>query len=47
MITKKEIESVIGKELPETDWQQKIDRARTGSQRWGQFLGVKPSEHTG
>ena len=30
-----------------TDWQRKIDRARTGSQRWGQFLGVKPSEHTG
>ena len=30
-----------------TDWQRKIDRARTGSQRWGQFLVVKPSEHTG
>ena len=31
----------------ETDWQRKIDRARTGSQRWGQFLAVKPSEDTG
>jgi len=30
-----------------TDWQQKIDRARSGAQRWGQFLGVKPPENTG
>ena len=31
----------------ETERQRKIDRARTGSQRWGQFLAVKPSEDTG
>ena len=31
----------------ETDWQRKIDRARTGSQRWGHFLAVKPSQDTG
>jgi len=28
-------------------WQQKINRARSGAQRWGQFLGVKPSENIG
>lgn len=30
-----------------TDWHRKIDRARIGAQRWGQFLALKPSESTG
>jgi len=30
-----------------TDWHRKIDRARIGAQRWGQFLALKPSENTG
>ena len=28
------------------DWQRKIDRARSGTQRWGRFVGVKPAETT-
>ena len=41
-----EIDENIRQSL-KTDWQQKIDRARSGAQRWGQFLGVKPPENTG
>ena len=26
------------------DWQRKIDRARSGAQRWGRFVGRKPAE---
>ena len=26
------------------DWQRKIDRARSGAQRWGRFVGIKPAE---
>jgi len=30
-----------------TDWHRKIDRARIGAQRWGQFLALKSPESTG
>jgi len=30
-----------------TDWHRKIDRARIGAQRWGQFLALKPPENAG
>ena len=29
------------------NWQRKIDRARSGAQRWGRFLALKPSESAG
>ena len=28
------------------DWQRKIGRARSGAQRWGRFVGIKPAETT-
>ena len=27
-------------------WQRKIDRAQSGAQRWGRFVGIKPAETT-